>query len=743
MHERYDRVELPHESTFNWLLEEDATTNSSQTTEEDGEAEATNEAKNEECDECEKMKRLSRELFLNWLSSSNGIFHVSGKLGSGKSTLMKLLSIHPETRTELQKWAGKTVAIVKFFFWKPGSDMQKSLDGLFRSLLYDILEACPELTRDIFPNLWEQAEQSPWQIQTKFDIPTDVVKAALERIILDKGSSVSIGNKLCFCLFIDGLDEYEEAHGKDHVYLVRLLNNWAKDSHGRLKMCISSRDYNVFLNGFKADQRLQLHDLTWFDMRAYVRDSLAHVENVAVKEYLLTEIPQKANGIFLWIVLVVSDIRKRVEDEASQETLLNLLDSLPPGLEALFQYILNGLDKNSRKRAFQTMAIVRAAMAHHVAFSLLAFSFLDDYQQDPEFSIRDDFLTSDRTTKMDNRTESSCNKQLRGICGGLVQNCQLDAKLRPGTWGNLGFTHRSIPEMLDGLSVRQAMESSLVGFNSVNALSHLVFAEIQCLDDKRSAKSPSAGVSWMRLAERIDAPPYRFLECLESWVGDAFDREHAPSGFLLIQGLSVFNIWGLACLVRYGSLENREDFNTLCQAAMIGNTEYARWKMDNDPKSAGSPYKRAMVAQALLDTHLRVEIPIEELDYFFKSGFFIDQTVLSFFTLHPRFSKTPSSPPAIHEPQSINPDYATLEPLTIWQRYLVSSFLKWTELGGTFHAARFGLVVEQFLQHGASGGCLFTIDKPEESPDDVTFRFEDPEETFTVKPIGAMARARW
>jgi chromosomal replication initiation ATPase DnaA len=44
--------------------------------------------------------------FIEWLSSGVGIFHISGKLGSGKSTLMKYLFNHPRTETELSKWAG-------------------------------------------------------------------------------------------------------------------------------------------------------------------------------------------------------------------------------------------------------------------------------------------------------------------------------------------------------------------------------------------------------------------------------------------------------------------------------------------------------------------------------------------------------------------------------------------------------------------------------------------------------------
>jgi len=47
-----------------------------------------------------------REPFLHWLSAGNGVFHIAGKLGSGKSTLMKFLCDHERTTAELQKWAG-------------------------------------------------------------------------------------------------------------------------------------------------------------------------------------------------------------------------------------------------------------------------------------------------------------------------------------------------------------------------------------------------------------------------------------------------------------------------------------------------------------------------------------------------------------------------------------------------------------------------------------------------------------
>lgn len=56
-----------------------------------------------------KSIRSYGHLFMNWLSGGKGIFHVAGKLGSGKSTLMKFLCDHPRTKAKLEQWAGMTI----------------------------------------------------------------------------------------------------------------------------------------------------------------------------------------------------------------------------------------------------------------------------------------------------------------------------------------------------------------------------------------------------------------------------------------------------------------------------------------------------------------------------------------------------------------------------------------------------------------------------------------------------------
>jgi hypothetical protein len=84
MYGRFEAVETAHYKTFQWIFEDPPET---------GRHGGEN-------------YQPAQEPFVHWLSSGHGIFHVCGKLGSGKSTLVKYLCNHDRTKTELDKWAG-------------------------------------------------------------------------------------------------------------------------------------------------------------------------------------------------------------------------------------------------------------------------------------------------------------------------------------------------------------------------------------------------------------------------------------------------------------------------------------------------------------------------------------------------------------------------------------------------------------------------------------------------------------
>jgi hypothetical protein len=98
---RYSSVPDAHHRTFGWIFKE-------------------------VCD----FDDQSTGSLLKWLQEGNGIFWVSGKPGSGKSTLIKFVIDHPQTLPTLSSWSSpKPTYIANHFFWSAGTPMQKSWQG--------------------------------------------------------------------------------------------------------------------------------------------------------------------------------------------------------------------------------------------------------------------------------------------------------------------------------------------------------------------------------------------------------------------------------------------------------------------------------------------------------------------------------------------------------------------------------------------------------------------------------------
>ncbi|RHZ67684.1 hypothetical protein CDV55_107910 [Aspergillus turcosus] len=209
---RFRAVARAHEKTFGWIFKSHDENNEKEEHLEDSghspdDYDVFDKSGGSEDDAQEEdlYRTTARKSFLSWLEYGHGIFHISGKLGSGKSTLMKFLYTDARTQEMLRKWAGSgTLVMGSFFFWKPGSQLQKSTTGLFRSLLHQTLSKVPSLVPEIVPEQWKEITSIPWQAYSKIDFSPETLEEAFRRLIDSQSEDLRI------CFFIDGLDEREE-----------------------------------------------------------------------------------------------------------------------------------------------------------------------------------------------------------------------------------------------------------------------------------------------------------------------------------------------------------------------------------------------------------------------------------------------------------------------------------------------------------------------------------------------------
>ncbi len=146
------------------------------------------------------FEREKRPSFLRWLRHGGGIYWISGKAGSGKSTLMKLLRDSGSTEAALMEWANdKKMVMASFFFWNAGSVMEKSHQGLLQSILYQILKQCPEIIPNICSSRWH-SNSTDYELDGEWN--RKELDGCFHRLI-----DQSLSTKFCF--IIDGLDEYD------------------------------------------------------------------------------------------------------------------------------------------------------------------------------------------------------------------------------------------------------------------------------------------------------------------------------------------------------------------------------------------------------------------------------------------------------------------------------------------------------------------------------------------------------
>ncbi|GAP92663.1 hypothetical protein SAMD00023353_9300200 [Rosellinia necatrix] len=315
---------------------------------------------------------------LRWLQHGQGIFWVTGRPGSGKSTFMKHIADSSSTRAALRHWSSPSEPVISsHYFWIFGTSMQKSKEGLLRTILFEIFRQYPALLKVACPDRWESdfsvsAAAKPWSV------------AELRRV-LGLVTSPEIDVKTCF--FIDGLDEYSGDHIEVSEELVRLskLRN--------IKCCISSRPWNVFHDAFGHDrlQHLCLHNLTKHDIRHYVHDRLTPhprwqrlVDHTVYDSHLIDYIAEKSHGVFLWVTLVTDKLRNGLTNDDDLSDLSSRLAGFPSDLESFFDHILQTVEPFYHEKMAGTLRLARTA---EKPLSLLFYEFHDIEYRDDEYFL--------------------------------------------------------------------------------------------------------------------------------------------------------------------------------------------------------------------------------------------------------------------------------------------------------------------------------------------------------------------
>lgn len=376
----------------------------------------------------------------HWLESRENLFWVAGKLGSGKSTLMKFMALHPESvrliREHFHKKSmpliselfpllddvlsddrslfsesendsskrsrtphltllhrssriadsdgsiimdeNEEVIVLCSFFWLNGLEMQRTLQGCLLTLLTQLLVQSGQAVR-----ILSSSDKAMWKRSTDDWSTKELYDAFIQTLITCQKRT---------CIFLDGLDEF------DPKSELRTLIDFVQElgAIDTVKVCVSSRQEPRFERAFGNHPMIKLQDLTIRDMERLAYDKLeaelceADVGLLSTHDIhnLASRVAHRAEGVFLWALIVTRRLVHGIQNGDDLQILDARLQAMPKEMADLYEDMWLRLQND--EELYQTESITFLSLAEHLPLSLLDFTLaarqdlLEECLQNPE-----------------------------------------------------------------------------------------------------------------------------------------------------------------------------------------------------------------------------------------------------------------------------------------------------------------------------------------------------------------------
>lgn len=271
---------------------------------------------------------LHHPVFITWISKAHmedhhGFLWLRGNPGTGKSTLMKFVYDFFEQQSD------EGGILISFFFNARGDTNEKTTRGMWRALLYQLLNSAPDLrdtldefgSNEITPNI-----AKPLSVENLY--------RAFQRSIL------RLGLRRLRC-FVDALDECDEQQIQDMVEAMEIIAIRAFHAGVEFRVCFASRHYPNIIHEHGQQIVLEAEPGHQIDLEVYAYSQLRRFRSISIKGVgiLQSQVLARANGVFIWAVLVISMLKR----EFTAGRILDIeakVAQFPRQLDELFREVL-------------------------------------------------------------------------------------------------------------------------------------------------------------------------------------------------------------------------------------------------------------------------------------------------------------------------------------------------------------------------------------------------------------------
>ncbi|RBR19576.1 uncharacterized protein FIESC28_05571 [Fusarium coffeatum] len=394
-------------------------------------------------------------IFQDWLNGENqerhqGLIWIKGKPGSGKSMLMGEAFRRASRRQTKGSDPSQTAA---FFFNGKGDDLEHSVVGLFRSLIYQLCSKVPIFLKS-FQEVWDAKTKTGCFMRSgAISWQEAELKTAFQKMMLQQSDSKVL-------IFVDALDECDSSHVRDLAYFWRKVTKSAFASGIDLKVCLSSRHSPSVTVSDCPEIVMEQHNS--HDISTYLKQRIEVGIGIENAEWQILEekITERSDGMFLWVVLVVDDLLRSWDEGRSIEYLTKRVENTPQALDTLFSDMLSNSTHETKKAAvklFQWATLSTKPLRLHEWHHIMGFI------RYPTPTSLAEWRSSDYFTA----TDEQLVKQINNLSLGLVEVTRA-IEVPPGASGSqvssVGVDAGSLTHEYGGSRIVQVIHESVRDF---------------------------------------------------------------------------------------------------------------------------------------------------------------------------------------------------------------------------------------------------------------------------------------
>lgn len=276
---------------------------------------------------------LSDAQYRGWRNEPrSALLWLQGNPGTGKSTLMKQIQnrLSNEDSLSSNEDSLPKAVVASFYYSAREGETEMSHTHMLQALLYQILVQETAKTYPFFRSVFrvKREQMQPWRFEEMQNIFVSL--------------SRSHTHSLKFYLLLDALDESDKEGISEVISLLKEITT----PEAKLKVLVASRPGPIISSRLAGSRyHLILEHKNKKDIEEMITSSIGflNTSDRTTFEWISSYSLSRARGVFLWVSLILTDIKRWADDGWSEAELRAKVKELPISLIPYYRHITSVL----------------------------------------------------------------------------------------------------------------------------------------------------------------------------------------------------------------------------------------------------------------------------------------------------------------------------------------------------------------------------------------------------------------